>query len=220
MSHDDFDFEPVPGLPERLPPGETMLWRGRPCWRGLALRVFHLRKVAIYFTILLAWQGTAAVYDGGTLADAMLAMLTVLPIALAGLGILAGLALLYARSTIYTITSRRVVMRFGIALPMTVNLPFSKVDAAALRRGGDGSGDIPLALKGPDKIAHPALWPFARPGHYRRPQPMLRALAAPEAVAGILAGALKADRGSGVVHAVGVHPPAAQQAPGMVAAQH
>ena len=49
---------------------------------------------------------------------------------------------------------------------------------------------------------------------------MLRALAAPEAVAGILAGALKADHGGGVVHAVGVHPPAAQQAPGMAAAQH
>ncbi|HIC82618.1 MAG TPA: PH domain-containing protein, partial [Kiloniellaceae bacterium] len=202
MSHDDFAFEPVPGLPERLPPGETMLWQGRPCWRGLALRVFHLRKVAVYFAILLAWQGTVALYDGGSVADAMMAMLTVLPIALAGLGILAGLAMLYARSTIYSITSRRVVMRFGIALPMTVNLPFSKVEAAALRRGGDGSGDIPLALKGPDKIAHLALWPFARPGHYRWPQPMLRALSAPEAVAGILAGALKAERDGGVVHAV------------------
>ncbi len=29
--HDkDFDFDPVPGLPERLPAGEEILWQGRP----------------------------------------------------------------------------------------------------------------------------------------------------------------------------------------------
>jgi hypothetical protein len=39
----DFDFEPVPGLPAELPAGETMIWQGRPQWRSLAVRAFHIR---------------------------------------------------------------------------------------------------------------------------------------------------------------------------------
>ena len=30
MPHDDFQIEPVPGLPERPPEGERILWQGRP----------------------------------------------------------------------------------------------------------------------------------------------------------------------------------------------
>ena len=202
MSHDDFDFEPIPGLPHVLPPGEAILWQGRPNWWGLALRVFHIRKVTIYFGILVAWQGLTAVWDGEGLAAAASAMLGVLPIAVAGLAVLAGLAALYARTTIYTITNKRVVLRFGIALPMSVNFPFRLVEGAALRDCSDGTGDIPLSLKGRDRVAYLVLWPFARPGRYRNPQPMLRALPDARSAAGILSAALKADLGEGVVHPV------------------
>ena len=30
MYHDDFDQEPIRGLPEMLPEGETILWHGAP----------------------------------------------------------------------------------------------------------------------------------------------------------------------------------------------
>lgn len=202
MSHDDFDFEPIPGLPERPPPGETILWQGKPDWWGLALRVFHIRKVAIYFAILLAWRGIATVYDGGTLTASLLAMLSILPLVLVGLGILGLLAALYARTTIYTITSRRVVMRFGVALPMTVNFPFTVVEGASLRLCGDGTGDLPLALKGPDKMAYLVLWPFVRPGHYKLPQPMLRALPEAGSVAAVLSTALQDGLGEGRIQSV------------------
>ena len=36
MSHDDFAIEPIPGLPERPPQGEEILWQGRPNWWALA----------------------------------------------------------------------------------------------------------------------------------------------------------------------------------------
>jgi len=45
--HDDFAFDPVKGLPEHLPQGEVMLWQGSPHWQSLALRAFHIRKVAL-----------------------------------------------------------------------------------------------------------------------------------------------------------------------------
>jgi hypothetical protein len=53
MGHDpdhDFAFEPVRGLPEALPPGEEILWQGRPdAWR-LALEAFGLGWAAAYAT--------------------------------------------------------------------------------------------------------------------------------------------------------------------------
>ena len=219
MSHDDFELEPIEGLPERPPPGEEILWQGKPSWSGLALRVFHIRKVLIYFAILIAWQGFAALWEGQGGLAAVMSMLGVLPYALLGLGLLAGLALLYARTTVYTITSKRVVMRFGVALPMCVNFPFRTVESAALRLCGDGTGDIPLTLGGPDRIAYLVLWPLTRPGRYRKPQPMLRALADAQAAAEILARALKAELGKGVVHAVEGEPEAARGEPELVAAQ-
>ncbi len=224
MSHDDFDFEPIRGLPERPPPGERILWQGAPQWWGLALRVFHLRKVAIYFAVLLTWRGLVVLHDGGSVVAAMLAMLSLLPIAFLGLGILAGLAALYARTTVYTITDKRVVLRFGVALPMTVNFPFSVVGDAALRLCGDGTGDIPLKLRGEDKLAHLVLWPFVRPGHYKRPQPMLRAVKDAPVIAGILAEALKQELGEGQVHWVTLaarkRPKPAPAEPDLVAAEH
>jgi len=52
MSHDDFDFDPVRGLPEVLPAGERMLWQGSPRWQDMALHAFHVRKVAVYFAVI------------------------------------------------------------------------------------------------------------------------------------------------------------------------
>ena len=55
--HDDFDFEPVRGLPQLLPKGERMLWQGAPRWQDLAVHAFHARKVIWYFAALAAGPG-------------------------------------------------------------------------------------------------------------------------------------------------------------------
>jgi hypothetical protein len=39
MSHDDFKFEPIRGLPEQLPEGEHILWQGAPDPRVLAREI-------------------------------------------------------------------------------------------------------------------------------------------------------------------------------------
>ena len=43
------------------------------------------------------------------------------------------MAWLSARNTVYTITDRRVVMRIGIVLTLTFNLPFKRIAAAGLQ---------------------------------------------------------------------------------------
>lgn len=219
MSHDDFKFEPIPGLPERPPEGEEILWQGSPTFSGLALRVFHLRKAAIYFTILLTWVGGTAVLDGGTAKQAMYAVTTMLPFPVVGLGLLAILALLYQRTTIYTITNKRVVMRFGIALSMSVGFPFKQVESASLRECGDGTGDLALKLTGPDKMAYAHMWPFARPWHFKMPEPMLRSLPESQLVAKILGDALAKEVGGSVSVPSNNHADDLAAEPGMIAAE-
>src|SRR5207237_406494 len=77
----------------------------------------------------------------------------------------------------YTITDQRVVLRVGIVLTVTFNLPLKRIDAAATAVGHGASGDIALSLEGADRIAYLHLWPHARPWHVRRTQPMLRCIA-------------------------------------------
>lgn len=188
--HDD---EPIPGLPERLPAGERILWQGAPAWRPLAERVFHLRLLAVYAVGIVAVRVVFGIADGvEPTALALSAAATALVLAV-GIGLFAVLAWMMARTTLYTITNRRLVIRFGMALPMTINIPFRIVEAAALKPGPRGTGDVALALGGRDKIAYLHLWPHVRPWHLVRPEPMLRAVPEAALVARLLADALRAS---------------------------
>ena len=168
MSQDDFAFEPVPGLPALPPEGETILWQGGPDWRGLAWRAFHLREVTCYFGALVAAQPVLALVQGTPLAATLLPMTWLTLAGSVAAGLLAGLAFLAARGTVYTITSRRLVLRFGIALPMTINLPFALVAQAGLKLRRGGSGDIPVGLVPGERISYIVLWPHARPWRLAR----------------------------------------------------
>ncbi len=188
---DDHEFEPAHGLPETLPRTERMLWQGAPDWRMLARDALHLRGLAIYFSVLLVWRGANALSNGGTVTDALMSVALLAPLAVMALATLATLAWLMARTTVYTITDRRVVMRVGIVLTITFNLPYRAIAGASLHTRKDGSGDIALALEdGKNRIAYAHLWPHARPWRVKRSEPMLRSLRDARAVSTILAGAL------------------------------
>lgn len=172
----EYEYEPVKGLPEELPEGEYIVWQGSPDWGALARRVFHVRAVTLYFACLMAWYVWTRLAAGASVAEAAAA--SSWPLALGGsaLAILWGMAWLFARSTIYTLTNRRLVLRFGVAIPMMINLPLARVLSADIARYGDDFGDICLTLVPGDRISYMALWPHARPWHYGRVKPMLRGI--------------------------------------------
>jgi hypothetical protein len=173
-----------------LPRGETILWQGRPQWQGLALRAFHIRAVAVYFALLLIWRVTDGVLVGDSLSTMVVAALWLLVPCAAACGILALLAWLSSRTTQYTVTDKRVIMQFGMALPITLNVPFAKISSAALRLYADGSGDIPLAMSGKDRVAFLMLWPHVRPWRAAQTEPMLRSINDARHVSEILARAV------------------------------
>ncbi len=181
------------GLPERLPDGERVLWQGAPDWRIMARDVLHARKLALYFGIIAAWVGASALLGGQPAGQALLplslaAALGAIPVALA-----VGDARLVARSAVYTVTDRRIVMRIGVAMPLTINLPFGRLAAADMVCRPDGSGDVSVSLSGRDKLAFAVLWPHTRSWRLARAQPTLRALRDVQPVAQLLARTLAAS---------------------------
>lgn len=196
----EHDLEPVPGLPERLPPGERVLWQGRPRWRTLAKRVFHLPLLGFYFAALIAVRLVIAVQESAPLGRSLLEAAGLAALGAAAISVLALIAWVSARTTLYTITNRRVVMRIGMALSMTVNLPFRVVEAAAVRLETDGTGDIVLSLVPGERVGYLMLWPHARPWRFARAEPMLRSIGRASHVATMLSAALAAEVPGGVRH--------------------
>ena len=169
-----------------LPEGERMIWQGAPDAIGLAIRAFHVRKVAVYFLILMVWRFGSAKVGGQDIGASLGYALGVLPLALAAIGVLSLIAWGYARTSVYTLTSKRLVLRSGIALPITLNLPFSKVTGVSFKSHADGSGDIALKVPQDERIAAMLVWPHMRPWSWTYPQPMLRSVPDAAAVAQIL----------------------------------
>lgn len=194
-AHDDLDFEPRSGIAGRLPAGETVLWQGAPEWPALARSAFHVRKVTLYFAVLVAWVAADRLSTGAGLGEAIRSGASLAALGALAVGILCGLARLYAGSTVYTLTTRRIVIRSGLALPVTFNLPLGQVEQAAVSARRDGIGSISFTLVKPNRVALLAVWPNARPWHFSSPEPTLRCIAAVEDVARRVAGALQAQAG-------------------------
>jgi hypothetical protein len=194
VSHDDFAVETVPGLPAALPAGESLLWQGKPQWRSLAIRALHARKVAIYFLILMVWSGSEALMLDQGWSAALFAAGGQLALGILAAALLTGIAWLVARTTIYSITTERIAIRFGVALQFTINLPFTSVEVAQMALHSDGTGDIPLGLSRRQQVSFLLLWPHVRPWHFWKVQPMLRAISEPAKVAALLGDALTSHR--------------------------
>jgi hypothetical protein len=187
----EYANEPVRGLPGHLPAGEYIVWQGSPAWLPIARRVFHAPLVGGYFAVLIGWALIGIADGHRTLAVALPGIGITAGVGAAAVALLAVLGWLSARATIYTITNRRIVLRFGIALPKCVNLPFTQIVSAGLKVHADGSGDVPLAVK-ETRLGFIHLWPNVRPWRIGTPEPMLRGLAEPEHVARLLTDALLA----------------------------
>jgi len=190
MSENDFAVEPIEGLPELLPKGEVILWQGRPNWLQLTIESLNLWWIIGYFGLLATWR-FLTVIDYMPLGTAISVIIPFLFIAaLAGL-LLCIVGYVQAKATLYTITNKRVVMRIGAALTITLNLPFTKIDNAAVAKKRGDFGNIAFETSGSTKFSYFVLWPHARSWHFGKPQPTLRCISEIEKVSSILGEAAK-----------------------------
>lgn len=188
----EYEAEPIPGLPGLPPKGERVLWQGSPDWRVLARTAFHIRTVAAYFGLLVAIAVVNFARTGSPTGVIITGCMGIFVVSL-----LTAIAWGAARSTIYTLTNRRIVLRIGMALPKCINLPLSLVGSVDLQQHSDGSGDLPIALTARQPMGYAVLWPHARPWYLKDPQPMLRAVPDVDKVAAMIARACLAAHPSG-----------------------
>ena len=196
----EHEWEAAPGLPSALPAGEHVVWQGAPDWRQLAVHAFHVRKITVYFILMLALQAINLTAPDNGVGLKPWVEVEWKPLGVAAglyataLGLLMATAWMSAHSTLYTLTNKRVVMRIGIVLTLTFNLPYKRIAAASLKPYAQGFGDIALALHAEDRIGWAHLWPHQRAWYLKQPQPTLRCLAACEQVGDTLLTLWRAQR--------------------------
>lgn len=188
----EHDNEPVPGLPQELPEGERILWQGRSEFSSLATSTLHLKKLAGYFAALLALRVVFKFNDGVALTEAISGSLGLTLLAVVALGLLAYYAKRAAAASMFTITDRRIVLRCGVAVTVTINLPYTIIDSAELRLHKDGSGDISIRTDRSSRASYVLLWPMVKPFRWFNVRPVLRGIRNAESVAATLANALAA----------------------------
>ncbi len=176
MSNNEHDDEPIRGLPGYLPAGEHILWRGSPDWRTLARSAMKAHWVALYFGGLVTWNLVNGLATSRPIDQIMVTAMFSLLAGTICVGLLVGYAWANARTTVYTLTNKRFVLRHGVALSKCFNIPYPTIASAQLKVNAKGVGDIPISLGGGAKIAYPHLWPHARPWKFVSPEPMMRAL--------------------------------------------
>jgi hypothetical protein len=191
----EYEFEAALGLPEPLPQDEIILWQGAPNWISMAKHVFRLQWLSLYFAVIVIWQLISVASSEGGLADGWSSVALAFGLAMIGLILVGLMAYWSATEAIYTLTNRRIVMRVGIVLTVTFNLPYKTLGSAGLKLYKDGTGDIPMQIATEDKIAYFHLWPHARPWRLATPEPMMRCVPEAKQVAILLTEAWKASTG-------------------------
>lgn len=177
MAVTEYEFEPIRGLPGDLPEGERILWQGAPDAKAFATSALYSRWVALYFAAL-----AMVALASGQMTGAMAIVIS----GLMAFGLITLFAWSVAKTTVYTITNARVVLRIGVALNKCVNLPLAKIGSAEMREMAGGYGNIALVPEGRHGLSYLMLWPHVRPLRFGSPQPMLRAVPEVAKVANVL----------------------------------
>ena len=179
----EYEGEPIEGLPEVLPEGESLIWQGRPTVGAMLKRVFFVPQLALYFGLLIGGHTIYRLIESVAAAQVMGTLVWQTGLAATVLLLLVWLARAYARSILYTLTSERLVIRSGVALPMMVNIPIEQIISADLRVHRDGTGDIVLRASADRQLYWVLLWPNVSAWYSRPVRPCLRGLSQPNLAA-------------------------------------
>ncbi|MFN3636140.1 MAG: photosynthetic complex putative assembly protein PuhB [Rhizobium rhizophilum] len=192
----EHEIEPLPGLPGVPPAGEVILWQGRPSSALIARHLLKVRWIVGYFLVLATWAVAAGLSDGHPAGGILFSVAVLTALA----GVLIGMIELFAwaveKTTLYTITTERVVIRFGVAISMTLNLPFRQIDGVSLARIGDKAGLIAIALLPEQRISWLIQWPHVRGFRFAKPEPSLVYLPDADKAASVLSAAIGQYRGA------------------------
>ncbi|KPF43461.1 photosynthetic complex putative assembly protein PuhB [Rhizobium sp. AAP43] len=186
----EHEIEPLPGLPGVPPAGEVVLWQGRPSSALVARHLLKVRWICGYFIVLAGWAVASGLSDGRAVGGILFSVAILTALAAVLVGMIELFAWAVEKTTLYTVTTERVVMRFGVAISMTLNLPFRQIDAVSFARIGQSSGMIAIALVPGQRLSWLIQWPHVRGFRVAHTEPSLVYLPDAERGAAVLAAAI------------------------------
>jgi PH (Pleckstrin Homology) domain-containing protein len=189
----EHEIEPVSGLPENLPRGETVLWQGRPSARLFSRYYLKKHWIAGYFLLLTIWSVAGGLYDGRPVQGIAFSVAVLFALAAIVISMLEFYAWAVEKTTVYTITNHRIVIRFGVAFSMTLNLPFRQVSTVSKAELRGKAGHLAIKLLRGHRMSWLVQWPHVRAWRFSDPEPSLVCLADAQKVAEILALAVTQD---------------------------
>ncbi|TPP06785.1 photosynthetic complex putative assembly protein PuhB [Rhizobium glycinendophyticum] len=192
----EHEIEPVPGLPGLPPAGEIILWQGRPSAKLLSRHLLKVRWIGGYFAALAVWAVVSGLHDGREIGGMLFSVAILAALAAVLIGMIELFAWAVEKTTLYTITTERVVMRFGVALSMTLNLPFRQITAVSTAKLGGKGGMIAIAVSPETRLSWLIQWPHVRGWRFSRPEPSLVYLPDVEKAATVLSTAFVQFRAS------------------------
>jgi Bacterial PH domain len=166
----------IEGVADPLPPGENILWSGKPDVWKFTFRTMRLWWVMAWFFGLACLRAYHALMGGGDLIAMISAAAGQLPLAVFSIGLLSGLGVVMARTTTYVISRQRLVFQVGVALPITFNVPLRFIDSAAVRLRQSHYGDLVLTLRSGSCVKALALWPHCQGWGKDSVKPVMRDL--------------------------------------------
>ena len=146
-------------LAENLPADEVLIWQGRPEANAIAIRAMYLWYVVAYLLGLVVLRTGYLIMGDAPISEWSALLAWQLIASLFVVGVIVGISALYGKTTIYSLTNRRLILRTGAAVPIHVNFPLEQIASADLKVFSDGTGDIALKLENSDKLYWLLLWP-------------------------------------------------------------
>lgn len=189
----EHEIEPVSGLPENLPQGETILWQGRPSARLFSRHYLKKHWIAGYFLLLTIWSVAGGLYDGRPVLGIAFSVAVLCALGAIVISMIEFYAWAVEKTTVYTITNHRIVIRFGVAFSMTLNLPFKQISTVSKGDLRGKAGHLAIKLLRGHRMSWLVQWPHVRAWRFSEPEPSLVCLPDAQKAAEILAVAITQD---------------------------
>ena len=191
---DPTDLRHVHGVDEPLPADEAILWQVGPDWRQVAFRSLALKPILLWLGALGIVRLGYLMLDGAHVQTMAAAVAWLVVCALAVSALLGLYAWGVGKTTRYYLTNRRIIIRCGVALDKTINVPLSKVESAGIQETGNNQGNIALTLEPDSKIGYLVLWPHVRAARGARAEPVLLAVSGVDRLARTLTDAWMSEQ--------------------------
>ena len=174
-----------------IPENEEVIWHGRPNLRRFSLSALGLRYLMLYLLIISITTFSSNFGNLTLLLFLQMMFPYIISCCLAGI-ILVMIGISQVIPTVYVITSKRIIIKSGLALIFMLNVPFDKVANIDKKVFNDGCGDISFKLIGNKRIPFFAGWPSVRPWYFNDPEPTFRCIPDVDVVAFKLTSAAQA----------------------------